>query len=86
MEFLQMFVFGFGIYTLRALSFPFFILGMILLAPLHLCVKNRDDDKFDWVDEFYDKAFMVLFGPPFGFLSVGIGLWVGLVYLIVSVL
>ena len=31
MEFLQMFVYGFGIYMLRALSFPFFIIGMILL-------------------------------------------------------
>ena len=86
MEFLQMFVYGFGIYMLRALSFPFFIIGMILLLPLRLFTKNRTDDKFDWLDEFYDKAFMVLFGPPFGFFSVGVCLWIGLVYWVVNLL
>ena len=72
-------ILGLGIYTLRILLFPINLILLILMTPGYLILRDKESEKYDKFLEFFDDTFMRIFGPPFGFFSTALALYICLV-------
>lgn len=65
--------------ALRLLLLPINIILLILMAPGYLILNNRRDSKSEKYIEIYNKLFLYIFGPPFGFFPVAIVIYIGII-------
>lgn len=65
--------------ALRLLLLPINIILLILMAPGYLILNSRKDSKSEKYIEMYNKFFLYVFGPPFGFFPVAIVIYIGII-------